>query len=145
VADIKQKAGTVQTLEASGAAVSNGDWGTANDADLDNTATLAFSYDFVLTCAFGSSVSADKDITLILVPKINGTDAADIDTANDKFQEDHYAGSFRTKTTGTSSRRMTIQGVPVGPYKYTAYLFNESGVQISATWVLAAYPVLAQN
>lgn len=142
--ELNLKAGSVQTLEASGGAVANDDWGTADDADLDNTAELAPEYDFELNCGFGSSVSADKSVHLYLVPKLDGTNAADSDTANDKAQSDHFAGSFVTASTGTTARRLTVQRVPVGPYKYTAYLFNQSGQQISATWALKAYPVLAQ-
>ena len=142
--NIVLKAGSVQTLEASGGAVANNDWGTANDADLDNTSTLADRYNFELNCGFGSSVSADKAITLYLVPKLDGTNAGDIDTANDKAQPDHRAGSFFTASTGTSARRLTLQNVPLGPHIYTAYIFNESGQQISATWALKAFPYFGQ-
>jgi hypothetical protein len=142
--DIKLKAGTPQTLEASGASVSTTAVGTANDADLDNTATLAFSYDFELNGGFGSSVTAGEDLDLYLVPKLDGTNAADADTSTPLFQPDHYAGTFITPTTGTAARRMTIGGVDVGPYKYTAYVHNKSGQTLSATWVLKAFPVLDQ-
>jgi len=145
VADIKEKAGTAQTLEASGASTSNNAVGTANDADLDNTATLAFSYDFELNGGFGSSVTAGEDLDLYLVPKLDGTNAAAADTSTPLFQPSHYAGTFITATNGTATRYMTIPGVAVGPYKYTAYLHNKSGQTLSSGWALKAYPVLAQN
>lgn len=145
MATIKQLAGTPQTLEASGASVSNGAVGTANDADLDNTTELAFAYDFKLNAGFGSSVTAGEDIDLYLVPKLDGTNAATSDTSTPLFQADHYAGTFITPTNGTSSREMTLQARVVGPYKYTAYLHNKSGQTVSSTWSLTAYPVKAQN
>lgn len=142
----KLEAGAAQTLEASGAAVANADWGTANDQDLDNTATgpLAPLWDFELNCGFGAAVAAGTSVHLYLVPKLDGTNAADIDAANDKAQFDHLAGSFTTASAGTAARRLTVQGVPLGPYKYTGYLFNESGQQISAAWALKAFPQFNQ-
>lgn len=142
--DIKLKAGTTQTLEANGASVTNTDWGTANDQDLDNTTQLAPEWNFELNAGFGASVSTGQPITLVLVPKLDGTNAGDIDTTNDKWQPDHAAGTFRTAATGTTARLLTLQRVPLGPFKYTAYLFNEAGVTISAGWALKAYPVLDQ-
>ncbi len=144
-ADYKLKAGTPQVLEASGGSVSNNDWGTANDADLDNTTELAPTYDFELNVGFGSGVTALNPIQLVLVPKMNGTNAADIDTANDNFQYDNFAGSFVTASGSTAARRLTIQGVELGPYKYTAYIFNQSGQTISSTWSLTAYPTINQS
>lgn len=144
-ADIKQKAGTPQTLEASGASVSNNAVGTANDADLDNTSALAFSWSFELNGGFGSSVTAGEDLDLYLVPKLDGTNAGAADTSTPLFQPGHYAGTFVTPTNGTTARRMEIQGVVLGPYKYTAYVWNKSGQTLSSTWTLTAYPELAQS
>ena len=79
------------------------------------------------------------------MPKFDGTNAATIDTANDRAQPSHYAGTFITPTTGTASRKLTIEGVDVGPHLYTAYLFNQSGQQVSANWSLKAYPTLHQS
>lgn len=145
MAQVKQLAGTPQTLEASGASVSNAAVGTANDADLDNTTELAFAYDFELIGGFGSSVTAGEDLDLYLVPKLDGTNAADVDTSTPVFQPSHFAGTFITPTNGTAARRMTVPAVAVGPYKYTAYVHNKSGQTLSATWDLIAYPVKAQS
>jgi hypothetical protein len=145
VADIKLKAGTPQTLEASGGSVSDAAWGTANDADLDNTTQLAMFYNFALTCGFGSSVTALEDINLYLVPKLDGTNEADIDTANDNAQPSTFAGIFVNASSGTSSRILTLEGVQVGPCKYVAYIENKSGQTISSGWTLVAYPVLKQS
>jgi len=145
MATIKELAGTPQTLEASGASVSNNAVGTANDADLDNTTELAFTCSFVLNGGFGSSVTAGEDIDLYLVPKIDGTNAADSDTSTPLFQPSHYAGTFITPTNGTSARRMTLEARAVGPYKYTAYVHNKTGQTLSSTWTLTAYPEKAQN
>lgn len=142
---VKQLAGTVQHLEASGASVSNAAVGTADDADLDNTTELAFSYSFELSAGFGSSVPALKSADLYLVPKLDGTNAGAADTTTPVFQPSHYAGTFSTPTTGTAARRMEVQGVAVGPYKYTAYLVNSFGVAISSGWTLDAYPEKAQS
>jgi hypothetical protein len=142
---IKELAGTVQTLEASGASVSNNAVGTADDTDLDNTVELAFAYDFELNGGFGVSVAALEDIELYLVPKLDGTNLADKDTGTPNFQPTHYRGTFITPSTGTAARRMTLEGVSVGPYKYTAYIWNKTGVTFSSTWILKAFPVKAQN
>ena len=80
MADIKLKAGTPQTLEASGGSISNGAAGTADDADLDNTTALAPTYTFVLLAGFGSSVTAGEDIDLYLIPRVDGTNLADVGT-----------------------------------------------------------------
>lgn len=142
MADIKQKAGTVQTLaNANGASTTNNSANAAG-TDLDNTTELAHTYSFELNGGFGSSVTAGEDIDLYLVPKLDGTNAADAGSA--VYQPSHFAGTFITPTTGTAARRMTIEGVTVGPYKYTAYLHNKSGQTLSANWTLKAFPELGQ-
>ena len=141
----KELAGSVQTLEANGGAISNGAAGAADDANLDNTTELAFAYDFELNAGFGSSVTAGEDVDLYLVPVLDGTNEADKDTSTPKFQDSHYRGTFITANTGTTARRMTIEGVPVGPYAYKAYLVNKSGQTVSATWTLKAFPVKSQS
>jgi len=145
MADFKAKAGTSQTLEASGASCSNNASVKADDANLDNTTTLAFTYSFLLSAGFGSSVTAGEDIDLYLVPMLDGTNEADKDTSTPLFAPSHFAGTFITPTNGTAARLMTIEGVVVGPYKYVARLHNKSGQTISSTWSLVAYPELAQN
>ena len=145
MADVKLKAGTPQVLEANGGSTANAAVGTANDADFDNTTTLAMFADFELNAGFGSSVTAGEDLELYLVPKLDGTNAADVDTSTPRFQPSHFAGMLITPTTETAARRMTVSGVSVGPFKYTAYVWNRSGQTMSAGWTLTAYPVLVQN
>ncbi len=144
MATIKELAGTPQTLaNANGGSTAN-NAATAAGTDLDNTTELAFSYDFELNGGFGSSVTAGEDLDLYLVPKLDGTNAADKDASTPLFQPSHYAGTFITPTNGTAARRMTIPGVVVGPYLYTAYVHNKSGQTLSANWTLKAFPVKAQ-
>jgi hypothetical protein len=145
VATIKELAGTPQTLEASGGSCSNNAAVQANDANLDNTTELGFTYDFTLSGGFGSSVTAGGAIQLYLVPIIDGTNVATLDSSTPLFQPSHFRGTFVTPTNGTSARLMTVEGVPLGPYKYQAWLWNQSGQTLSSTWVLVAYPVKAQN
>jgi hypothetical protein len=143
MADIKQQTATVQTLaNANGASTTNNSANAAG-TDLDNTTTLAFTYSFELNGGFGSSVTAGEDLDLYLVPKLDGTNAAASGTA--VYQPEHFAGTFVTPTTGTAVRRMTIQGVSVGPYLYTAYIHNKSGQTLSANWTLKAFPELVQS
>lgn len=142
--DFKLKAGTPQTLSSSQAAISNGA-AAAAATNLDNTTALATSYSFALTAGFGSSVSAGSAIDLYLVPLLDGTNAGAVDAATPYFQPSHLAGTFVTPTTGTTARILNIEGVSVGPYKYTAYLFNRSNQQISSAWTLVGYPELAQG
>lgn len=144
MADIKQQTATSQTLSSSQAAVSNGAVGTLA-ADLNNTTALAFTFSFDLNAGFGTSVSANSQIDLYLVPKLDGTNASAVDTSTPVFQPDHYAGTFVTPTTGTATRRMSVQNVRVGPYAYTVYLHNRSGVQVSSSYTLIAYPELVQS
>lgn len=145
MATFKLLAGTVQTLEANGAAVANGAVGTANDADLTNVTELAFAWDFELNGGFGASVTASEDLDLYLVPKLDGTNAANSDATTPVFQPGHFRGKFVTPTNGTAARRMTLEGVPLGPYPYTAYVHNLSGQQLSSGWVLKAFPVKEQS
>lgn len=140
MSELRLGTGTSQTLEANGASTANGLVVQANDADLDNTVVLEPEWHFRLTCGFGASVTAWVPITLILVPLLDGTNVADIDTTNQKFQPDHCGGVFYTATTGTASRRLDVQGAELGPYKYRAYLYNESGQTLSAGWSLVAWP-----
>lgn len=142
MADIKLKAGTPQVLaNANGASTTNNSANAAG-TDLNNTTEFAFTYSFELNGGFGSSVTAGEDLDLYLVPKLNGTNLADVGTA--VFQPEHFAGTFITPTTGTAARRMTVQEVAVGPYLYTAYIHNKSGQTLSANWTLTAYPELGQ-
>lgn len=144
MADIKLKAGTVQTLQnANGSAISNNAVGTVG-TDLDNTITLAQAYDLELLAGFGSSVTAGEDIDVYMVPKLDGSNLAAVDTSTPLFQPSHFVGTLITPTNGTGTRRMTIPAVPVGPYLYTVYLHNKSGQTISANWTLKAFPVLYQ-
>lgn len=144
-ADIKLKAGTPQTLQnADGAAVSNNAVGTVG-TDLDNSTELAELYDFELNGGFGSSVTAGEDIDLYLVPKLDGANLADKDTSTPLFQPSHFRGTFITPTNGTAARRMTVEGVPLNPGKYTCYLHNKSGQTLSANWTLKAFPTKYQS
>lgn len=145
MADIRQKPGTAQTLEANGGSIANGAAGEANDQDFDNTTEKAFSVNFVLNAGFSTSVAANEDLDLYLVPRIDGTNLADQNAAGAVFQPSHLAGTFISPTTGTSVRRMTIEGVAVGPYKYRAYIVNRAGVTVAAAWTLVAYPVIAES
>lgn len=145
MATIKELAGTPQTLEASGASCSNGAAVQADDAVLDNTTELAFTVDFQLFGGFGSSVTVGGAVQLYLLPELDGTNPSNADTTTPYFQPSTYAGTFVTPTNGTSARRMTIEGVTIGPYKYQAWLWNQSGQTLSSTWTLIAYPVKAQN
>ena len=145
MADLKLKTGTTQPLaNANGAAISN-NAAAAAGTDLDNTTQLAPLYNFELDGGFGASVTTLEDIDLYLVPKLDGTNAAAVDAATPNFQPSHFGGTFITPTTGTASRKMTVSGVAVGPYLYTAYLHNKSGQTLSANWTLKAFPVLGQS
>lgn len=137
---VKLAAGTPQVLTASGTAITSGSVGSAG-TDLDNTTVLALSYDFELSAAFGGSVLALANLDLWLVPKMDGTDAAAVDASGAVVQYDHFVGRFVTPTTGTTARRLTVQGVQLGPYKYTAYIFNQTAQTLSTGWMLTAYPV----
>ena len=54
-------------------------------------------------------------------------------------------GWFITPTTGTAARRMTVEGVVLGPYKYVGYIHNKSGQTVSSGWTLTGYPEIAQS
>lgn len=141
---IKELAGTPQTLEASGGSISNTAAGQANDAVLDNTTELAFWYDFRLVAGFGSSVAAGTAIYLYLLAELDGSNPQTADTTTPLMPPDAFSGIFNVVTTGTGTRPLDIKGVPVGPYKYQAWLVNATGQTLSS-WTLTAYPVKAQN
>ena len=147
MSQIKEFAGTPQTLEASGASISNGQSGVANDADLDNTTALGFTWSFTLTASYGSNVTALQPIQLYLVPKLDGTNLADVVSgASPSFQPNHFRGTFVNASGSTTGPLiLTVEGVPLDPAKYTAYLWNQSGQTLSSGWALVGYPTSAQN
>lgn len=142
---IKQLAGSSQTLEANGGSCSNNAAVQANDANLNNTTELAFTYDFWLDVGFGSSVGALGSISLYLIPSLDGTNFAALDSSTPNFSPQQFSGFFTTPTTGTATRFLAVQAVVLGPYKYQAWLVNATGQTMSSGWTLVAYPVKAQN
>lgn len=146
MADLKLKAGSSVTLQATGSStVANGAWGTAATSEVLNDSVLAPEWSFELQAGFSVAPAAGVAIILVLVPKLDGTNLGDIDETNDRYQLDHIARAFVTASAGTASRRLTIQGVRLGPFKYTAKIFNQAGQTVAANWILTGFPSSGQS
>jgi hypothetical protein len=146
--DIRSKERSAVTLTSSGSSLTNGSAGSAG-TDLDLRASGNGDNDlevvFELLCQWGTITGIVKDTTvaaLYLVPKFDGTNAADIDTTSgtSALPPSAFGSSFvATKApTASTNARFVSDVVPLHPMLYTAYILNKSGQTISANWTLKA-------
>lgn len=134
--DIKAKPASIVTLESSGGSLSNGSQVAASTATYDNSSNDMFFANFELNGGFGSSPSVGALINLYLVPALDGTNYAEVDTTNHNMPPACFVGSFVVNKAQTSAQRMDVLGVPLQPLLYKAYLDNQSGQTLSSTWTL---------
>lgn len=135
------------TLEGNGASTSTNNEVEANDAQLDNrsggNAAQAFFASFELVVGFGSAPAAGVAIELYLVPALDGTNYAEIDTTNHLLQAANFRGSFVVLKAQTGTQRLVLEGVMLQPLLYKAYLLNKTAQTMSSGWTLKA--VVAQG
>lgn len=96
----------------------------------DATAAALFG-DWELAVTFGTAPTLDAQISLFLVPSVDGTNYADGD-ASIRPAPNLYVGSFYVRNV-TSAQRMAIRDVPMPPGLYKAVILNESGQAFPAS------------
>jgi hypothetical protein len=136
------------TLTSAGSSLTTGSAGSAGtDLDVRTTASENakgdFTAAFLLICQWGTvtGIVAGTIIgDLYLVPKIDGTNAPQLDTTagSSRLPYATRVGSFEaTKAPTTSTDTyFIVPDVDLQPLLYTAYLLNRSGQTISANWTL---------
>jgi hypothetical protein len=146
--DIFSKEGSPVSLETSGASTVTGSEIAASVANLDcrsaGNAAEPFGGDFELVVGFGVAPTVGVTVDLYLVPAIDGPNFAEVDSTNHKLQSTNYRGSFVVLKSQTATQRLVLEGVPLSPRLYKAYLLNNSGQTISTGWTLKAIVDRAQ-
>lgn len=135
------RAGTVTSVQATGgSSVSNGT-AIAAATIIDNATNKDDFVTFELNVAFATSPSIPASIELYLVPALDGTNYAEADTTAGSSNVSGYAGLFKVIYTSTASQRLVSSiRIPLGPFKYTVYILNRTGVGITSSgWTLTAY------
>lgn len=140
---IKLEVGSIQTLESSGGSLSSGSE-VAATTTYDNSSNLYFRGSFELNGGFGSAPTVGVTVDLYLVPALDGSNYAEVDTTNHRLQADHYVGSFVVLKSQTGSQRMTLSNIPLPHALFKAYLLNNAGQTLSSTWTLKMVPAREQ-
>ena len=145
--DLALKTGTAVTVTSSGGSTTAGSATSAGDVDLRSGGTsnlieqiLGFAE---LTCQWATTTSIGAGTivaVLYLVPKLDGTNAADIDSSSGAayISANYRVGSFiAPKALSTSTNyRFATPVFDLFPALYTVYLLNSSGQTVSANWTL---------
>ena len=137
--NILQKEQAIVTLESSGSSQANNTQVAATttlDCRSGGNAAEMFYGDFELNGGFGSAPAVGAQINLYLVPALDGTNYADVDTTNHNMPPECFVGSFIVNKAQTVAQRMVIMGVPLRPDLYKAYIDNQSAQTLSSTWTL---------
>ena len=139
--DPKVVIGTIKTLEANGASITNGSVVQADDASYDLAADAASWPDaeFMLTAIFGTGPTEGRCVNLYARPMdIDGTADAEVPEA---ARPTLYIGAFIVNNV-TLAQTMHIQGLIARdlPRLANYYLHNDAGQTISAGWVLKVIP-----
>lgn len=149
------KTGTAVTVTSSGGSATSGSAASAGDVDFRGSGTanlieqlMAFAE---LTCQWGTTTSIAGGTVvadLYLVPKLDGTNAVDIDsTSGSSYIPSNFrVGSFvapKALSTSTDYRFATAV-FDLFPALYTAYIINRSGQTISSNWTLKLLAAEAQ-
>lgn len=136
------------TLTSSGSSLTNGSAGSAG-TDLDVRTTASENAKGDITAAFQltaqwatvTGIVAGTIVGLLyLVPKVDGTNAQQIDTTagSSYIPGTCLVGPLvaaKAPSTNTDTYFVTLN-VDLQPLLYTAYLLNKSGQTISANWTL---------
>ncbi|HEU4853846.1 MAG TPA: hypothetical protein VFS89_00980 [Nitrosospira sp.] len=133
--------GTVKTLEASGASITNGAIVQANDASYDTVVDGSNYPDavFVLKLQFATITSIEnKVIGLYARPKnIDGANHAPAPTTT--FME-KYIGSFTLQAGAVNVDQYLILAAEDLPKEADYYLVNLSGQTVTSGWALKVTP-----
>ena len=144
------------TLTSSGASLTNGSGGSAG-TDLDCRASVAgnaqgdFMARFELVCQWATITSIVKGTTIAevyLVPKMNGTNAPDVDSTSGSsaYPYESFATTFTAVKAPVANTDMRFVSalVQVPSELLTAYIINRSGQTMTANWTLKVVPEQAQ-
>lgn len=149
--DLALKTGTAVTVTTTGGSATNLSAVSAGDVDFRSGGTanlieqmLAFA-ELKAQWSTVSGIAAGSLIAdLYLVPKLDGTNAVDIDTTGGAsfIPSTFRVGSFMAAKQPTSSTdaRFATAVFELFPALYTAYIINRSGQTISANWTLKLLP-----
>ncbi len=92
------------------------------------------------TCAASgfanSGVSSNTTIDFYLVPSRDGTNFMDANTGVPNLPTNHFKGSFVIANSGNSRHRLGIEGIPLLPVIYRAYIQNNTGATLASGWSL---------
>lgn len=140
------KQATAVTLVSSGGTVTSAAAAAANGAaNITNSTTLAPIWSFRLVSAAASAPVQGTTVSLYLVPLLDGSNAAGVDTSTPYFNPNYFAGNFVwPAASAATSQRMDIDGVPLSAYDYSAYIVNNLGQSMSSGWTLIGYPTESQ-
>lgn len=145
MADIRSKERAIATVTTTGASLTNSSGASAgdvgfrssegNDGDLQAQFELTCQWATITGIANGTLVAE-----LYLVPKLDGTNAPDVDTTSgaSNFPIAAFKAVFlacKAPTANTNMRFITSV-FDVEPRLYTAYVKNRSGQTITANWTL---------
>lgn len=133
--------GTIKTLEANGAAISNLTVAAADDASYDRMGTDGNGFPdgrFVLTCSF-TVAPAENGLLSLYARELLVDGAIDAD-APEATRPGVVLGSFRVNDrTGLQVLAIEVQNLPL---KASYYLHNNgTGQAVSAGWTLTVRPM----
>jgi hypothetical protein len=137
--NILQKEQAIVSLETNGASQANNVQAAATttlDCRAAGNAADMFFADFDLTVGFGSSPVAGVAINAYLVPAMDGTNYADVDTTNHVMPPACFIGSFLVNKAQTAVQKLPISGVSLRPLLYKLYLDNQTAQTMSTGWLL---------
>lgn len=84
-----------------------------------------------------AGVIPGNTIDFHLVPSRDDVNFADANVAaNPVLPGNHYRGSFITTVSGNSRMRLMIEGIPILPIQYKAYIKNNTGQNMTSGWSL---------
>lgn len=155
--NLKTKERSIITLTSAGSSLTNGSGGSAG-TDLDarsaggtGNAEGDFLCRLELTCQWATITGISNGLVvaeLHLVPKLDGTNLADVDTTagSSKFPANTFADSFicAKSPSANTDMRFPTGVLELFPALYTAYILNKSGQTMSANWSLKVVPAQGQ-
>jgi hypothetical protein len=145
---IKPIAGTHTAVTTSGASTANnvgvlGTGAIANSTNLDDGGNL------VLVVGFGSAPAVGAAIACYLIPKIDGSNYPDLDTASSPptATPAYYIGSFTVVKAQTAAQRLglNVPFIGLSAKDFEVYLVNTTAQTMSAGWTLDFYGEQLQN
>jgi hypothetical protein len=141
--NVTLKQGTTATLESSGGTLATASV-VAASSTYDNSANDNFWAGFELNTGFAVAPSVGTSIELYLVPALDGSNFADVDTGTPTMPLNCFVGSFAVVKSQTGAQRLVITGVPLMARLYKAYVYNKAGQSMSSGWTLKLFPDLEQ-